>query len=57
MTKVLPLPARQVEAICKGAAKAGFVAELKIGNILVRLMPENHGKLQVEVDGKGKGYL
>ena len=40
MTKSLPLTARQVTAICKGAAKAGFIAEVKIGNAIVRLLPE-----------------
>ena len=41
MTKSLPLPSRQVTAICRGAAKAGFVAEVKIGNVVVRLIPED----------------
>lgn len=34
----LDLTARQVTAICKGAAKAGFVAEVVIGGIVVRLV-------------------
>lgn len=39
MPRELALTARQVTAICKGAAKAGFVAEVKIGDVFVRLMP------------------
>ena len=39
MTRTLILPARQVTAICKGAAKAGFIAEVKIGDVVVRLIP------------------
>jgi hypothetical protein len=57
MTRPLPLPARQVEAICKGAAKAGFVAELVIGKIVVRLVPEERSQAVDPVDTKGKGYL
>jgi hypothetical protein len=37
--RALQLPARQVTALCKGAAKAGFVAEVKIGDVVVRLIP------------------
>lgn len=41
MNKPLPITARQVAAICKGAAKAGFVPFLEIGNAVVRLVPED----------------
>ena len=40
MTRKLDLSARQVTAICKGAAKAGFVAEIIVGGIVMRLVPE-----------------
>lgn len=39
MTRALAISARQVTAICKGAAKAGFVAEVIIGGVTVRLVP------------------
>lgn len=39
MTRALALPARQVTAICKGAAKAGYIAEVNIGGVVVRLIP------------------
>ncbi len=37
----LDLTARQVTAICKGAARAGYVAIVQIGDISIRLVPEN----------------
>lgn len=46
MTRTLALTARQVTAICKGAAKAGFVAEVKIGDVFVRLMPAGMAQKQ-----------
>ena len=50
MTRLLALKQRQVTAICKGAAKAGFVAEVKIGDVVVRLVPASdaHGKTEVD---------
>ncbi|MER9227022.1 hypothetical protein NKI39_15535 [Mesorhizobium sp. M0664] len=39
MTRELAVSARQVTAICKGAAKAGFIAEVIIGGVTVRLVP------------------
>lgn len=40
VTRPLSISARQITAICKGAAKAGFVAEIIINGTLVRLVPE-----------------
>lgn len=40
MTRHLALKQKQITALCKGAAKAGFVAEVKIGDVVVRLIPE-----------------
>lgn len=57
MTKPIPLPSRQVTALCKGAAKAGFVAEVKIGDVIVRLIPDDHRGTTDTVDDKGHGYL
>ena len=50
MTRVLALKQKQVTAICKGAAKAGFVAEVKIGDVVVRLIPEDHAQARRAVD-------
>lgn len=41
MTRALPLRQRQITALAKGAAKAGCVAEVKIGDLVVRLIPEH----------------
>jgi hypothetical protein len=40
MTRKLDISARQITAICRGAAKAGCVAELVINGTVVRLVPE-----------------
>jgi hypothetical protein len=39
MSRALALPARQVTALCRGAAKAGYVPEVKIGDVVIRLVP------------------
>ncbi|WP_192180492.1 hypothetical protein [Mesorhizobium amorphae] len=44
MTRSLAISARQITAICKGVAKAGFVAEVVINGIVVRLVPEGRAK-------------
>lgn len=41
MTKRLAISARQVTAICQGAAKAGFIPEIVIDGVTVRLLPEH----------------
>jgi len=50
MTKPLALKQKQVTAICKGAAKAGFVAEVKIGDVVLRLIPADHAQAKPEFD-------
>lgn len=45
MTRALDLQQRQVTALCKGAAKAGFVPVIQFGNTLVRLVPDNPASL------------
>lgn len=42
MPKRLDITARQITAICKGAEKAGFIPEIKIGNASIRLVPASH---------------
>ncbi len=48
--RALPIPARQITALCKGAAKAGFIAEVKIGDVVVRLIPNDDAQKSVKVD-------
>lgn len=50
MTQPLAIPQRQVTAICRGAAKAGFVAEVKIGEVVVRLIPEDRAQAAAQFD-------
>lgn len=50
MSRALALPARQVTALCKGAAKAGFVAEVKIGDTVIRLVPGENAQAPKPVD-------
>ena len=42
MTRALDLTQRQVEALCKGAQKAGYAPVVQIGKTLVRLIPADH---------------
>lgn len=57
MTKRLDITARQVTAICEGAKKAGCIAEIKIGNAFIRLVPEEYVADHPRIDNRGKGYL
>ena len=41
MSKPLALTQRQVKALCEGAKQAGYAPVLQIGNVLVRLIPED----------------
>ncbi|TGP34053.1 MULTISPECIES: hypothetical protein [unclassified Mesorhizobium] len=42
MTRPLALSQQQIRAICEGAKKAGYAPVIQVGNILVRLIPEDH---------------
>lgn len=60
MTRALALKQKQVTAICKGAAKAGHIAIVRIGDVVVQLVPEDHDLLKSgkdTVDEEPKGYL
>lgn len=48
----LALPARQVTALARGAAKAGCIAEVKIGDVVVRLIPEELAQLKKPIAPK-----
>lgn len=41
MNRPLALTQRQVRAICEGAKKAGYAPVLEIGNVVIRLIPED----------------
>ena len=60
MSRALALTQRQVRALCEGAKKAGYAPVVQIGNVLVRLIPEDHAippQPNEELDDKGEGYL
>lgn len=60
MSRALALTQRQVRALCEGAKKAGYAPIVQFGNVLVRLVPEEHAippQPNDEVDDKGEGYL
>lgn len=57
MSRALAIPARQVTALCKGAAAAGCIAEVKIGDVVVRLIPADNQQEKEPVDGKKRGRL
>lgn len=42
MTRALALTQQQVRALCEGAKKAGYAPIVQVGNLLVRLVPEEH---------------
>lgn len=50
MNRPLDLPARQVTALCKGAAKAGYVPEVKIGKVVIRLVPADQAQPERPID-------
>jgi len=60
MSRALALTQRQVRALCEGAKRAGYAPIVQIGNVLVRLVPEEHAipeQIKERLDDKGKGYL
>lgn len=52
MTRPLALPARQVTALCKGAARAGYIPEVKIGDVVIRLVPATNSQDERPIDDK-----
>lgn len=60
MTRPLALTQRQIKALCEGAKQAGYAPIVQIGNVFVRLVPEEHAippQDQQAVDDSEKGYL
>lgn len=41
MNRPLEITQRQIKAICEGAKKAGYAPVLEIGNVVIRLIPED----------------
>ena len=54
MTRALKIRQKQVTAICKGAAAAGFIPVVEIDGAVVKLIPADHAILSdrkpVDVD-------
>jgi hypothetical protein len=50
VTRALPLKQKQITALCKGAAAAGFVAEVKIGDVVIRLVPKGDAQSKGRID-------
>lgn len=50
MSRPLPLKQKQVTALAKGAAAAGCIAEVKIGDVVIRLVPINHAQPERRID-------
>jgi hypothetical protein len=50
----LAITQRQVRAICNGARKAGYAPVFEVGNIRIRLLPEEHLARLSEPDEKTK---
>ncbi|WP_338531622.1 hypothetical protein [Nitratireductor thuwali] len=46
MTRRLAVSQHQITAICKGAAKAGFVAEIEVTGVKVLLRPATEDELR-----------
>lgn len=42
MSRALALTQQQVRALCEGAKKAGYAPIVQVGNVLIRLVPEEH---------------
>jgi hypothetical protein len=50
VSRPLPLKQKQVTALAKGAAAAGCIAEVKIGDVFVRLVPIDYAQPERRID-------
>jgi hypothetical protein len=57
MSKALALTERQARTLLRAADKERAVIEVKMGDTVVRLIPETLAQNDKVVDQKGKGYL
>jgi hypothetical protein len=51
MSRALALTERQITVLCRGAAKAGHIAEVKIGEVVIRLVPAANSQENRPIDG------
>jgi hypothetical protein len=60
VTRALALTQQQVRALCEGAKKAGYAPIVQVGNVLVRLVPEEHAippQPDRAIDESEKGFF
>lgn len=57
MSRSLALTERQARALYRAADKEGGIAEVKIGDAVVRLIPASLAQDNAKVDDKGEGYF
>lgn len=53
----LPLTERQARTLLRAAEKERGIVEVKIGEAVVRLIPESLAQDRADLDHKGEGYL
>lgn len=52
MSRALPIKQKQVTALAKGAQAAGCIAEVKIGDVVIRLIPERLAQEEKPIDAE-----
>lgn len=52
MSRALPIKQKQVTALAKGAQAAGCIAEVKIGDVVIRLIPAHLAQEQKPIDAE-----
>jgi hypothetical protein len=57
VTKPLAISQRQVQSLIRAAAAERAIVEVKIGDTVVRLIPEGNPQGSPTVDEKEKGYF
>jgi hypothetical protein len=57
VSKPLAITERQARTLLRAADKERGIVEVKIGDTVVRLIPESQAQETYKVDRKGKGYL
>lgn len=57
MTRALALTEKQARTLIRAADKERAVVEVKVGDVVFRLIPEVHAQNIVRVDEPKKGHL
>lgn len=57
MTRALALSQRQARTLLRAAEAEHGIVEVKIGDTVIRLIPECLAQEKPKVDGKEKGYF